>query len=155
MPKKAANPFPGDYEPELDTTPTLNPKLSSWYASLIGMLRWMVEIGQVDIITEVSKMASQMASPRKGHLDALMHIFGFLRINHNSRMVYDLSYPTIDMNVFKPNDWREVFMEMSRSQPPAMHRNRVERISTYNCTLTVITLGRSACVVRARASSSS
>ncbi len=42
MPKKAANPFPGDYEPELDTTPTLNPELSSWYASLIGMLRWML-----------------------------------------------------------------------------------------------------------------
>ncbi len=38
---------------ELDTTPTLNPELSSWYASLIGMLRWMVEIGRVDIITEV------------------------------------------------------------------------------------------------------
>jgi len=67
MPKKAANPFPGDYKPELDTTLILNPELSLWYASLIGMLRWMVEIGQVDIITEVSKMASQMASPREGH----------------------------------------------------------------------------------------
>jgi hypothetical protein len=78
MPKKAANPFPGDYEPELDTTPTLNPELLLWYASLIGMLQWMVEIGRVDIITEVLKMASQMASPRDGHLDALMHIFGFL-----------------------------------------------------------------------------
>jgi hypothetical protein len=66
MPKKTANPFPGDYEPELDTTLTLNPELSSWYASLIGMLRWMVEIGRVDIITEVSKMASQMALPREG-----------------------------------------------------------------------------------------
>ncbi len=39
MPKKAANPFPGDYKPKLDTTPTLNPELSSWYASLIGMLQ--------------------------------------------------------------------------------------------------------------------
>jgi hypothetical protein len=38
----------------------------------------MVEIGRVDIITKVSKMASQMAVPRKGHLDALLHIFGFL-----------------------------------------------------------------------------
>ena len=104
MPKKTANPFPGDYEPELDTTLTLNPELSSWYASLIGMLQWMVEIGRVDIITEVSKMASQMALPREGHLDALMHNFGFRRINHNSPMAYDPSYPTIDMNVFKPNN---------------------------------------------------
>ena len=66
MPKKAANPFPGDYEPKLDTTPILNPELLSWYASLIGMLRWMVEISRVDIITEVLKMASQMASLTSG-----------------------------------------------------------------------------------------
>jgi hypothetical protein len=70
MPEKAANPFPGDDEPELDTTLILNPELSPWYASLIGMLQWMVEIGQVNIITEVSKMASQMALSREGHLDS-------------------------------------------------------------------------------------
>jgi len=117
MPKKAANPFPGDYEPELDTTLTLNPELLSWYASLIGMLRWMVEIGRVNIVTEVSKMASQMASPREGHLDELMHIFGFLRINHNSRMVYDPLYPTIDMNVFKPNNWKSFYGNVEESIP--------------------------------------
>jgi len=73
MPKKTANPFPGDYEPELDTTPILNPELSSWYASLIGMLRWMVEIGRVDIIMEVSKMASQMASLTSGRSPRCAH----------------------------------------------------------------------------------
>jgi hypothetical protein len=117
MPKKASNPFPGDYEPEMDTTPTLNPELASWYASLIGMLRWMVEIGRVNIITEVSKMASQMASPREGHLDTLLHMFGFLRICHNSRMVYDPSYPTIDMDVFKPNDWKSFYGNVVESIP--------------------------------------
>jgi len=117
MPKKAANPFPGDYEPELDTTPILNPELSSWYASLIEMLRWMVEIGRVDIITEVSKMASQMALPREGHLDALMHIFRSLRINHNSQMAYDPLYPTINMNIFKPNDWKSFYENVEESIP--------------------------------------
>ena len=152
MPKKAANPFPGNYEPELDTTPTLNPELSSWYASLIGMLRWMVEIGQVDIITEVSKMAShQMASPREGHLDALMHIFGFLQINHNSRMAYNPSYPTIDMNVFKPNDWKSFYGNVE-GLSPASRRNRVERMSIYDCMSTATMLGRSARAIRARAS---
>jgi hypothetical protein len=117
MPKKASNPFPGDYEPEMDTTPTLNTELASWYASLIGMLRWMVEIGRVDIIMEVSKMASQMASPREGHLDALLHMSGFLRICHNSRMAYDPSYPTIDMEVFKPNDWKSFYGNVVESIP--------------------------------------
>ena len=118
------------------------------------MLQWMVEIGQVDIITEISKMASQMASPREGHLDALMHIFGFLRINHNLRMAYNPLYPTIHMNVFKPNNWKS-FMGMSRSLSPATRQNRVRKTSTYDCMLTATTLGRSARAARARASSSS
>ncbi len=117
MPKKAANPFPGDYEPELDTTPTLNPELSLWYASLIGMLRWMVENGRVDIITEVSKMASQMASPREGHLDALMHIFGFLRINHNSRMAYDPSLLDIPVSGILPLSTGSNVTPSHESQP--------------------------------------
>ena len=62
-------------------------------------------------------MASQMASPREGHLDALMHIFGFLQINHNSRMAYDPSYPTIDMSVFKPNDWKSFYGNVEEPTP--------------------------------------
>ena len=117
MPKKAANPFEGDYEPKMDETPLLIPELASWYASLIGMLQWMVEIGRLDIITEVSKMASQMAAPRDGHLDALLHVFGFLKINHNSRMAYDPTYPTINMTVFKPNDWKQFYGNVEEAIP--------------------------------------
>jgi len=46
-----------------------------------------------------------------------MHIFGFLQINHNSRMAYDPSYPTIDMNVFKPNDWKSFYGNVKESIP--------------------------------------
>ena len=62
-----------------------------WYALLIGMLQWMIEINRVDIITKVSNMASQMAAPQEVHLDALLHMFGFMQINHNLRMAYDPS----------------------------------------------------------------
>ncbi len=89
----------------------------------------MVEIGEVDIITEVSKMASQMASPREGHLDALLHMFGFLRICHNSRMAYDPSYPTIDMDIFKPNDWKSFNGNVEESIPsfaPESHGKDVD-----------------------------
>ena len=71
--------FAVDYEPKLDESEVLTPQLVSWYASLIRMLRWMVEIGRVDIITEVSLMSSYMAMPCEGHLDTVLHIFGFLR----------------------------------------------------------------------------
>jgi hypothetical protein len=46
-----------------------------------------------------------------------MHIFGFLRINHNSRMAYDPSYPTINMNVFKPNDRKSFYGNIEESIP--------------------------------------
>ena len=62
-------------------------------------------------------MASQMASPWEGHLDALMHIFGFLQINHNLQMAYDPLYPTIDMNFFKPNNWKSFCENVEESIP--------------------------------------
>ena len=46
-----------------------------------------------------------------------MHIFGFLRINHNSQIAYDPSYSTIDMNVFKPNDWKSFYGNVKESIP--------------------------------------
>jgi len=46
----------------------------------------MVELGRVDIIMEVSLLASQMAMPCEGHLEAVFHIFGHLKQKHNSQL---------------------------------------------------------------------
>ena len=58
MKKKSENHLIGYYAPEMDNTPALDQDLASWYQSFIGILRWVVEIGRVDVITEVSMMAS-------------------------------------------------------------------------------------------------
>ena len=101
----------------------------------------MVEIRRVDIITEVLLMASQMAMPREGHLDAILHIFGFLRRKYNSRMAFDPTVPFVDESVFKVATGRN-FMVMCWRQSLLMHRNLVEQASAYGCTLTVTTLER-------------
>ena len=51
----------------------------------------MVELERVDIITEVSMLASQLAYPRKGHLEAVYCIYAYLGNKHNSHMVFDLT----------------------------------------------------------------
>jgi hypothetical protein len=107
----------------------------------------------VYIITEVSKMASQMASPREGHLVALLHMFSFLRINHNSLMVYDPLYPTIDMNVFKPNGWKSFYRNVKESIPSNVPEPCGKDVGLR--LYVDITLGRSAHAVPARAPSSS
>ena len=50
----APNPFPTDYSTELDVTPELPPEHASYYQSLMGIFRWMIELGRIDISTKVS-----------------------------------------------------------------------------------------------------
>jgi hypothetical protein len=38
-----------------------------------------IELGRIDIVTEVSMLASQMALPREGHLVAVLRIFSYLK----------------------------------------------------------------------------
>jgi hypothetical protein len=43
------SPFPSGYRPDLDSTPELDPRRASYYASVMGVLRWCVELGRLDI----------------------------------------------------------------------------------------------------------
>ena len=45
-----------------------------WFQELIGILRWSVEIGRVDILTELSLLPACQASPHEGHLNQLLRI---------------------------------------------------------------------------------
>ena len=69
-----------------------------------------MEIGRVDIITEVSMMASQMAMPSDGHLEAVLYVFAFLRQKYNFRMVFEPTCPATNMNDFIECRWK-VFMD--------------------------------------------
>ena len=79
LPRKAETPLQTSYRPKIDTTPELIPTDAAYYQSLIGMLRWMVEIGRVDICLEVSMMSSHLVLPREGYLEQLYHIFARIK----------------------------------------------------------------------------
>ncbi len=84
IPARADNPFPVDYDPSTDLSDLLNPDCSSFYQHLIGVMRWMVELGCIDIATEVYMLSSFLACPRKGHPENALHVMGYLRLKHNS-----------------------------------------------------------------------
>ncbi len=71
-------PLPLGYKPELDVTKELDADQTQRCQQLIGILRWAVEQGQVDILTEVAMMSQYHANPREGHLEALYLIFCYL-----------------------------------------------------------------------------
>ena len=118
--KKANSPWPYEYVSELDTSPELKPDLANYYQSQIGVLHWMVELGRVDIITEVLVLASHMAMPREGHLDAVFHVYAYLKRKHNARIVFDPSYPNIDKKAFKIQDWTSFYGNVKEAIPPDM-----------------------------------
>ena len=105
FPGGANTPLTTSYRPELDMSPILEPTLSAYYMSLIGILRWIVELGRVDICLEVSMMSSFMAMPREGQLKQLLHIFAYLKKFHNTELVLDPSDPVIDYGDFDKKDW--------------------------------------------------
>ena len=64
------------------------------------MLRWATELGRVDILHEVSIMSQYQASPREGHLEQVLNIFGFLKGNPKLTIHMDPTLPNIDYEVF-------------------------------------------------------
>ena len=105
MPRKAETPLTTTYRPELDVTPELGPQDAAYYQSLIGVLRWMVELGRVDICLETSMMSSHLVLPREGHLKQVLHMFAYLRNYPNTEMVFDPSDPVLNEGDFERKDW--------------------------------------------------
>ena len=105
MYRNADTPLSSSYHPEFDVSPELSPAEASYYMSLIGVLCWIVELGQVDIYLEVSMMSSLLALPRQGHLEQVLHIFSEPKKYHNAELIYDLSDPIIDESMSEAKDW--------------------------------------------------
>jgi hypothetical protein len=126
LPKRANSPTTTSYRPEIDISPELAAGEASYYQSLISILRWMVELGRVDICCEVSMLSSHLALPRQGHLNQLYHIFAYLKKHHNSEMVFDPSDPIIDPTDFERKDWTatEFGLELKEEFPTSMPATR-------------------------------
>ena len=72
---RAHGPLAIGYKPELDVSSMLDPKHANYYQNLIGVLRWAVELGRIDIHYHVAIMSRYLAAPREGHLEQVFCIF--------------------------------------------------------------------------------
>jgi hypothetical protein len=107
----ARNSFPSGYKPELDVTPEVNDHLTSRYLQLMGILRWAIELGRVDMFVEVSQLSQFQALPaRQGHLEAAYHIFAYLKHYETSRLAFDPKMPIVNEKAFNTDaDWRDFY----------------------------------------------
>ena len=77
----------------------------------------MVELGRIDIITEVSMLASQLALPQEVHLEAVFQILGYLKSHHNAWMLLDPTYPTPYMSIFQKHYWCDFYGDVKEAIP--------------------------------------
>ena len=127
LPKHANTPLQTSYRPELDVSPELGSVEASYYMSIIGILRWIVELGRVDICLECSMMSSHLALPREGHIEQVFQIFAYLKKYHNTEMVYDPTEPEIDRASFELRDWTSSefgHLQGKEIMPPTMPEPR-------------------------------
>jgi hypothetical protein len=121
------NLFPTGYKPEIDVTDELvSAELASRYMQFIGILRWAVEIGRINIYLEVSLLSQYQANPRLGHLEAIYHIFSYSTSHLDmGRLAYDSRRPDIDERIFHPQaDWKEFNGDVEEELPPNMPEPR-------------------------------
>lgn len=122
LPTKVTTPISTGYRPELDSTLELDSARQNYYQGLIGVLRWICELGRVDIVTAVSMLARYLVSAREGHLEQVFHIFAYLKKYTRSTMVFDDTEPEIDESRFIKCDWKEFYPEAEE----AIHPNKPE-----------------------------
>ena len=113
---KAPTTLPTGHVPELDATKELDDEMASMHQQCIGVLRWAVELGRVDICGEVSMMAGFSANPRVGHFEAIMHMFAHLKHHKRSKVVLDSSYPVLPEVVER--NWESFYGKIEEEKPP-------------------------------------
>jgi len=121
---KVNTPMHSDYRPELDVTPLLNAQQANYYQELIGILRWAVELGRIDIHTQITMLSSYLVQPRVGHLDAVFRIFAYLKAHDRSKLVFDPSTPIIDERRFTTYSWQDFYRDAKEAIPPNMPEPR-------------------------------
>ena len=131
LPSKCITPMSGDYHPSEDTSPELSARGLKYYQELIGVLRWAVEIGRLDILLEVAFLSSHLALPRKGHLEQVYHIFAYKKQAPRRRLYLDPDHPIISEERFVKYDWTDFYRYASEPLPPNMPEPRGRPVSTH------------------------
>jgi len=130
---KITTPLPKDYHPELDNSEFLNDEYVEVYQSYMGILRWAVELGRIDLAQAASLMARFQAAPRTDHLTKVLGIFAYIKKHLQSRIVFD--YRTRDWSniAWTSHDWKDYYPDahevMPTNAPPP--RGKAIQISMF------------------------
>jgi hypothetical protein len=130
LPTKCYTPLATDYRPEMETSAELKSNGVQYYQELVGMLRWAVEIGRVDILLETLLMSTHLAMPGVGHLNQIYKMFGYLKLYPKRKLAFDPQHPVISERAFREFDWHDFYRDVEEAIPgdmPAPRDNAINK----------------------------
>ena len=101
------------------------------YQELIGIIRWEVDIGGLDILLEVSLLSSQLALSRVEHIQAVYRMFGYLKQVPKRKLYFDPRKPIISEERFQKFDWGDFYSEACEPIPFDIPRPRGQYVLTH------------------------
>lgn len=128
--KNVSTPMSQGYRPEVDSTALLDSKRANYFQGLIGVLRWICELGRLDILIDVALLSRFLAAPRAGHLEQALHIFAYLKKYGKSSMVFDDSRPVFDESRFTQVNWNDTYPGAREVTPPNAPELRGKSVTT-------------------------
>ena len=131
LPTKCFNPMVSNYKPELDVSAELKADGVQYYQELIGVLRWAVEIGRCDILLETCLLSAHLALPRIGHLEQVIHIFGYLKAHPKRKLAFDSLHPMIDESRFQKREWEDFYKDAKEAIPVVRPEERGNPVSMH------------------------
>jgi Reverse transcriptase (RNA-dependent DNA polymerase) len=93
-PREYTSPLEKGDHSEIDQTEELDTDNIKKYQTIIGCLQWAVALGRFDIQTATMTMSRLRVAPKKGHLEPLKRMYGYLK---------KVSSATIHVRTSKPN----------------------------------------------------
>ena len=128
-----------NYCPELDMSTPCDDEQTTFFQNLIGILRWIIELGRIDINFEVSCLSQHLCYPRLGHLHQALHIFKYLDIHRESFLSFDPTRLCLDepangfnTNAAKAAEMRSFYPDVAEALPPNAPEPRGEPVQ-INC----------------------
>jgi hypothetical protein len=106
-------PIQAGSHPELDSTQFLKDDDVQLYQSYIGVLRWAVELGRVDIAHVAGAMARFSAAPRQGHLWIVLRIFAYCKKHDESKIVFDPLVKDFDKVDWTSQHWSQFYPDIN------------------------------------------
>lgn len=130
--------------PELDESDFLDEKGQKIYMSLMGMLQWAVTLGRVDIHETVMTMSRFRAQPRKGHLERLTKVFGYLNYYKSCSIKFRTDLPDYSNFKHETFDWQYIYGDVKEELPSDMPEPKGKEViisvfhdaNLYHCRVT-------------------